>query len=262
MARIPALLQFADVALLLMRVLVGLVFVTSGWSHAKDPVDRGKSIGQSPGFTRFLGLAELAGGAGVTLGILPQLAALGLILIMLGAIQKKVFVWKTGLWGKHGTDGWHYELLFVAMCLVIIDHRRRAVRADSVMLASLTFAFIIGSRSPLPDSSPPRRWWDLGHRIVARLADPRSRRRHARRCATFWTARVWPTHRCGRTTSRTTGTTPISCTTSTSPSRDTVYVPERHCPTGRCIIAAIAHDRRCWPIRRRRPRSAPRRCGS
>ena len=39
MARIPALLQFADVALLLMRVLVGLVFITSGWSHAKDPVE-------------------------------------------------------------------------------------------------------------------------------------------------------------------------------------------------------------------------------
>ncbi len=119
MVRIPALLAFADVALLLMRVVVGLVFVSSGWSHAKDPVERGKSIGMSPGFARFLGLAEIAGGVGVALGILPQLAALGLVLIMLGAIQKKMFVWKTGFWGKHGTDGWHYDLLFVAMCLVV-----------------------------------------------------------------------------------------------------------------------------------------------
>jgi putative oxidoreductase len=120
MARFPFLLQYADIALLLMRVLVGLVFVTSGWSHVKDPVARGKSIELSPGLTRFIGLAELAGGVGVALGILPQLAAAGLILIMLGAIQKKVVVWKTGIWGKHGTDGWHYELLFIAMCLVII----------------------------------------------------------------------------------------------------------------------------------------------
>ncbi len=119
MVRMPGLLAFADVALLLVRVLVGLVFVSSGWSHTKDPVARGKSIGTSPGFTRFLGMAEIAGGAGVALGVLPQLAALGLILIMLGAIQKKVFVWKTGFWGKHGTDGWHYDMLFVAMCLVI-----------------------------------------------------------------------------------------------------------------------------------------------
>jgi putative oxidoreductase len=56
----------------------------------------------------------------VALGILPQLAAAGLIVIMLGAIQKKVVAWKTGFWGKHGTDGWHYDLLFVTMCLVII----------------------------------------------------------------------------------------------------------------------------------------------
>jgi putative oxidoreductase len=110
--------MLADLALLFMRLMVGAVFATSGWSHAKDPVTRGKSIGQSPGFTRFLGIAELAGGLGVVFGVLPRCAALGLILIMLGAIQKKIFVWKTGFWGAHN-DGWHYEMLFIAMCLVI-----------------------------------------------------------------------------------------------------------------------------------------------
>lgn len=109
---------FSDIALLLMRIMVGLVFVTSGWRHASDPVTRGKSIGLSPTFTRFIGIAELAGGLGVALGVLTQYAALGLILIMLGAIQKKIAVWKTGFWGQHG-DGWHYDLLFVVMCLVI-----------------------------------------------------------------------------------------------------------------------------------------------
>jgi putative oxidoreductase len=109
---------FSDIALLLMRVLVGVVFISSGWRHIQDPVERGKSIGMSPAFTRFLGLAELAGGLGVAIGILTQLAALGLILIMFGAIQRKIFVWKTGFWGKH-SDGWHYDLLFVLMCLVI-----------------------------------------------------------------------------------------------------------------------------------------------
>jgi putative oxidoreductase len=116
--QLPWLYQFSDAALLLMRLLVGLVFVTSGWSHIKDPITRGKSIGTSPGFTRFLGLAELAGGLGVALGVLTQVAALGLILVMLGAVQKKVFVWHTGFWGKH-SDGWHYDLLLVAMNLVI-----------------------------------------------------------------------------------------------------------------------------------------------
>ncbi len=101
-----------------MRLLVGLIFMTSGWSHAKDPVGRGASIGASPAFTRFLGVAELAGGLGVAFGVLTQLAAIGLILVMFGAIQKKIFVWKTGFWGKH-SDGWHYDLMLVVMCLVI-----------------------------------------------------------------------------------------------------------------------------------------------
>jgi putative oxidoreductase len=116
--RLAWLAQFSDVALLLMRVLVGVVFITSGWRHTKDPITRAKSIGLSPGFTRFLGIAELAGGLGVAIGVVPRLAALGLILIMLGAIQRKMFVWHTGFWGK-SSDGWHYDLLFVTMCLVI-----------------------------------------------------------------------------------------------------------------------------------------------
>ncbi len=115
---VPWLYEFTDLALLLMRVMVGVVFIASGWKHTKDPVERAKSIGLSPGLTRFIGIAELAGGLGVALGVLTQLAALGLILIMLGAIYKKIVAWHTGFWGKHG-DGWHYDLLFVLMCLVI-----------------------------------------------------------------------------------------------------------------------------------------------
>ena len=33
-------------------------------------------------------------------GVFTQLAAIGLILVMLGAIQKKIFVWHTGFWGE------------------------------------------------------------------------------------------------------------------------------------------------------------------
>jgi putative oxidoreductase len=116
--QLPWLLAFADYALLFVRLLVGLVFITSGWRHARDPVARGKSIGLSPGFTRFLGIAEVAAGLGVAVGVLTQVAALVLILIMFGAIHRKIFVWKTGFWGEH-SDGWHYDLLFIAMNLVI-----------------------------------------------------------------------------------------------------------------------------------------------
>ena len=111
--------QFTDLGLFLMRLMVGLVFVTSGWSHVTKSEERSKSIGMSKGFTLFLGAAEVAGGLGVAFGVLTQLAATGLILIMLGAIQKKIFVWHTGFWGEK-TSGWHYDLMLILMNLVIL----------------------------------------------------------------------------------------------------------------------------------------------
>ncbi|MGA2415620.1 MAG: DoxX family protein [Candidatus Sulfotelmatobacter sp.] len=114
----PQLARFTDLGLLLMRLMVALVFVTSSYSHLKDPAARAKSIGMSKPFTIFLGVAELAGGLGVAFGVLTQLAAIGLILIMLGAIEKKIFAWHTGFWGEK-SSGWHYDLMFVIMNLVI-----------------------------------------------------------------------------------------------------------------------------------------------
>jgi putative oxidoreductase len=114
----PQLARFTDLGLLLLRLMVGLVFVTSGYRHLKDPTARAKDIGMPKRFTIFLGIAEVAGGLGVAFGVLTQLAAFGLILIMFGAIQKKMFAWHTGFWGEKGS-GWHYDLIFVLINLVI-----------------------------------------------------------------------------------------------------------------------------------------------
>lgn len=117
-AMFPQLARFTDLGILLLRLMVGLVFVTSGYSHLKNPTARAKSIGMSKPFTIFLGIAEAAGGLGVAFGVLTQLAAFGLILIMFGAIEKKMFVWHTGFWGEKAS-GWHYDLMFILMNLVI-----------------------------------------------------------------------------------------------------------------------------------------------
>ena len=116
----PQLAQFNNVALLLLRLMVGIVFLTSGYKHLKDPEARSKDIEMSKGFTIVLGTGELAGGLGVISGVFAQLASIGLILVMLGAIQKKIFVWHTGFWGKSGTNGWSYDTMLVVMNLVIV----------------------------------------------------------------------------------------------------------------------------------------------
>jgi putative oxidoreductase len=115
----PQLLAYADFALLALRLMVAVEFVPSGFYDLKDPAARAKGIDESKGFTIFIGLAEVVGGIALALGILTQLAAIGLILIGLGAIQKKIFVWKTGFWGKN-SYGWHYDLMLMVMNLVIL----------------------------------------------------------------------------------------------------------------------------------------------
>jgi putative oxidoreductase len=113
------LAHLTDYGLLCLRIMAGAIFADSGYNDLKDPDARSKSIEMPKGFTLFLAMAELAGGAGLILGVLQQLAAIGLILIMLGAIQKKLFVWKTGFWGKDGL-GWSYEMTLISMLLVIL----------------------------------------------------------------------------------------------------------------------------------------------
>lgn len=115
----PSLLSLEDAALFLLRLVVAIVFGASGYFHLRDPVGRAKSIELSPTATRGLGAAEALGSLGLVTGILIQPAALGLILVGLGAIQKKALKWKTGFWGEKAS-GWHYDLMLVAMNLVIV----------------------------------------------------------------------------------------------------------------------------------------------
>lgn len=115
----PWLLGLEDLSLFVLRLVAAIVFGASGYFHLKDPVGRAKSIELSPSATRGLGAAETLASIGLVTGILIQPAAIGLILVGLGAIQKKAFVWKTGFWGEKAS-GWHYDLMLLAMNLVVL----------------------------------------------------------------------------------------------------------------------------------------------
>lgn len=115
----PHLADYTDYALLFLRLMVGIVFIDSGYNDIRNPDARSQNLGLPKGVTIFIAVAELLGGAAVVIGFLSQLAAIGLTMIMLGAIQKKIFSWKTGFWGKNGL-GWNYELIFISMLLVIL----------------------------------------------------------------------------------------------------------------------------------------------
>ena len=115
----PQLHALTDVALLLLRLMVAVVFVNSGWSTLRDPAARAKDLGLGGPFTVVLGITEALGGLAVAFGVLIQPAAAGLILINAGAIHKKVFAWHTGFWGD-AAAGWSYDLIMIAMSLVVL----------------------------------------------------------------------------------------------------------------------------------------------
>lgn len=115
----PELTNFVDFSLLLLRIVVAVVFITSGWSHFTQPAERSKSIEMSVQFTFLLGLGEFLGGISVLLGIYIQLSSILLILIMLGAIGMKIFRWKIGF-NSSNPIGWHYDLLFLSANAVFL----------------------------------------------------------------------------------------------------------------------------------------------
>jgi putative oxidoreductase len=116
---IPELAALSDVALLLLRLMIAALFATSGWAHANKPKERGETIEMTPPATLLLGVIELLGAASIALGLFPEAGALLLIGVMLGAIYKKIFAWKSGFWGEDG-QGWYYDLLYLVCNLVIL----------------------------------------------------------------------------------------------------------------------------------------------
>jgi uncharacterized membrane protein YphA (DoxX/SURF4 family) len=115
----PQTHPLTDLALLLLRLMLAVVFVNSGFGMMKDPGAHAKDLGVSRSFVLVLGPAEFLGGLALAFGILIQIAAAGLMLVNFGAIYKKIAVWHTGFWGE-ASAGWSYDLLFVAMLFVVL----------------------------------------------------------------------------------------------------------------------------------------------
>ena len=122
--------QFADLALLALRLALGAIFLTHGlgkrkmWSlqpSAQLPAGMLTKL-------RILSIAEPAGGLGVIFGFLTQLAALGLVIAMLGALQ--FLITKVHRkWTGENSAGWEFEfmLLVVALAIAILGGGRYAL---------------------------------------------------------------------------------------------------------------------------------------
>jgi len=109
--------DLVQITLLLLRALAGLIFAWSGVAHLRDPDSSSKDLGLPKPVVLLVGIVELLAGLGIAGGLLTRLSAIGLMIVMLGAMHRKAFVWHSGFWGKN-SQGWHYDLVFFLICLL------------------------------------------------------------------------------------------------------------------------------------------------
>ncbi len=117
----PTLLESSAWGVLVVRVVLGIIFLVHG--KGKFGMWKMQPSEQMPSgminMMKFLSIAETLGGVALILGLLTQLAALGVGIIMIGAIYFKVFKWKVPF-ADTAKNGWEFDLALLAMSFLIL----------------------------------------------------------------------------------------------------------------------------------------------
>ena len=115
---------YSDWGLLAMRLAICIIFLAHGPK---------KLSGAQGGFMLFIGICETLGALAMLLGFLTQLAAMGLGIIMLGAMYKKKFTWHVPFSTMSGI-GWEFDLMILGACLALITLGAGAMSVDAVYM--------------------------------------------------------------------------------------------------------------------------------
>ncbi len=119
--------RLSDFATLVLRVAIGSTFIYHGtmkWGMWSTPLD--PSAGVMPMIMRLLSICEPIGGLALILGFLTPWAALGLAIVMVGAIWTKVS-------GGAEFGKWEFDLALLGGNLVIMTRGAGAWAIDRLM---------------------------------------------------------------------------------------------------------------------------------
>ena len=114
-----------DVALLIARVIVGVVFMAHGAQKlfgAFGGPGLSAVVGMMGPLGYLVSIGEFFGGVGLVVGFLSRFSAASIIVIMLGAIgmvHGKVGFFMNWM-GNQGGEGFEYHLLAIAILLLIV----------------------------------------------------------------------------------------------------------------------------------------------
>jgi putative oxidoreductase len=132
-----SLATLQNLALLLLRIVVGAVFLWAG--HAKWFVWSGVPEGM-PGMTpamvnltKLLSIVEPLGALALLLGFLTRWAATGLAIIMTGSLYFVYFMFHVGIFTSEKGTGMDYNLLILAGCVVLLAFGPGPFSADKLL---------------------------------------------------------------------------------------------------------------------------------
>ncbi len=114
----PDLADAAEWGFLAVRVVIGIIFIVHGLPKIRQAKQMAEQMPWGPGLVTTHGVVEIAAGALLALGVLTQIAAIPLAIIMIGAIILKITQFKTGFASMTST-GWEFDLLLLAGLLLL-----------------------------------------------------------------------------------------------------------------------------------------------
>ena len=111
--------KYQNAVLLILRIITAAIFYVAAyfkfpfWSHAPEGMSTFLLF-----TTRLLSIAEPLGATAVLFGFLTRLAAVGMIIILLGAIYVSQSVYGIGF-VTPTSPGWNFPLAVLAGCLIL-----------------------------------------------------------------------------------------------------------------------------------------------
>ncbi len=109
---------YPDIALLILRIGLGITFVAHGWMKIRNPARWAKNMGLPTIIGLLVAIGEFFGGLGIFFGFLTQLAAFGPLFVMLGALRYHIFVWKNKFINLED-DSWEFPFFLAVAALAL-----------------------------------------------------------------------------------------------------------------------------------------------
>ncbi len=126
----PIIQTHPDIALLILRIIAGLIFILHGKEKFTKEWSKSKGIPYPIGI--LAGIGMVAGGLGIIVGLLTQIAAIGPLIVMIGAVYFHKFKWGHPFASSKGPS-YEYPLILALIALLFILTGAGAYSIDAIL---------------------------------------------------------------------------------------------------------------------------------